>query len=84
MPEVFTQENKEYYNTLAKGLKGQENPNAIFTDEEVLMLRERYINETTSEILKDYESLISYSGLERILIGGSYKHLPVYSKKLKK
>ena len=84
MPEVFTEENKNYYNTIAKSSKGETNPNAIFTDEEVLILRERYVKETTSEILKDYEGVISYSGLERILIGGSYSHLPVYKKRLKK
>lgn len=84
MPEVYTEENKNYYNSIAKGNKGETNPNAIFSDEEVMILRERYVNETTAQILKDYEGVISYSGLERILIGGSYSHLPVYKKKLKK
>lgn len=84
MYDVFTEENKNYYSTMAKGSKGETNPNAIFTDDEVMALRERYVTETTAEILKNYEGVISYSGLERILIGGSYAHPPVYKKRLKK
>lgn len=83
MPEVYSEENKNFYNTIAKGNQGEGNPNAKLSDEEVLSLRERYVNETVAEILKDYPQL-SYSGLEKILIGGTYSHLPVYKKRLKK
>lgn len=83
MPEVYSEENKNFYNTIAKGNKGENNPNAKLSDEEVLSLRERYVDETVTEILKDYPQF-SYSGLERILIGGTYSHLPVYKKRLKK
>lgn len=83
MPEVYSEENKNFYNTIAKGNEGENNPNAKLSDEEVLSLRERYVHETTAEILKDYPQL-SYSGLEKILIGNSYSHLPAYKKRLKK
>lgn len=83
MSEVYSEENKNFYNTNAKGNKGENNPNAKFSDDEVLLLRERYVNETTAEILKDYPQL-SYSGLEKILIGETYSHLPVYKKRQKK
>lgn len=44
MPEVFTKENKEYY--IYQNSKGSNSVNAIFSDEEIIEIRTRYINES--------------------------------------
>jgi hypothetical protein len=42
MPEVFTQENKQYY--IYQNSQGSNGASAQFTDEEVITIRERYVN----------------------------------------
>lgn len=43
-PEVYTQENKDYYSRHATD--GSNSEFAVFTEEEVLNFRKRYVNET--------------------------------------
>lgn len=80
-PEVYTQENKEYY--MYHATDGGASECAILTDEEVMKCRYRYINETAKEIYEDYKDRLNYQTLQQILWGRHYKHLPVYSKKKK-
>jgi hypothetical protein len=80
----YTLENKNYYKSKAKALKGQKNGMSNLTDEGVLKIRKRYTKETGRQIYQDYKELYSYSGFEKILLGTSYKHLPVYKKSQKK
>lgn len=75
MPEVFTEENKNYY-IYQNSRK--------FTDEEVLIIRKRYVNETCDEIYKDYTGRVTKNSFRGILTGQTYKHLPIYKKKTKK
>lgn len=82
MPEVFTEENKKYY--IYENSKGGNSVGAKFTDEEVLQLRKRYVNESAKQIYKGYENKISYQALQEILWGRRYKNLPIYKKKEKK
>ena len=82
MPEVFTEENKKYY--IYENSRGGKGSSAIFTDEEVVMLRQRYVNENAKEIYKDYENIVAYNTLQQILWGRTYSHLPIYKKKEKK
>jgi group I intron endonuclease len=56
---------------------------ATFNAEEVLNIRKRYIAETIKEIYQDYKDRCSYITIERLLIGKSYKDIPIYHKKLK-
>lgn len=79
MPEVFTEENKLYYSKQATN--GEKSSKAVLTDEEVVFIRNRYINETAKQIYEDYKEKISFQTLQQILWGRAYKHLPVYSKK---
>lgn len=65
MPEVFTKENKEYY--IYQNSNGQNGKSAKLTDEEVLLIRKRYVNETAKEIYKDYKDKISFQTLQQIL-----------------
>ena len=81
MPEVFTEENKKYY--IYNNCKGSNGSDAIFTDEEVIELRKRYVNETAQEIYKDYKDRVKYQTLQQILWGRQYKELPIYKKKEK-
>lgn len=82
MPEVFTQENKLFYTTQATN--GENSPNAKFTDEEVLLIRQRYVSENAKSIYNDYQDRCGYNTLQQILWGRTYKHLPIYKKKEKK
>lgn len=80
-PEVYTEENKRYY--MYEATNGENSINAKLTDEEVMICRNRYVNENAKEIYKDYQNRISYQTLQQILWGRSYKHLPIYKKKSK-
>ena len=82
MPEVFTEENKKYYTS--QTTKGEESASAKFSNEEVIQIRQRYVNETAKEIYSDYKDKVSYQTLQMILWGRYYKELPIYKKKEKK
>lgn len=82
MPEVFTEENKLYYKT--EQSKGENGSNAKFTDEEVIAIRKRYVNESAKTIYENYKDRISYQAFQQILWGRHYSELPIYKKKEKK
>ena len=48
MPEVYTEENKKYY--MRQDTNGEKSSKAILTNEEVIALRKRYVNETAKQI----------------------------------
>ena len=79
--EVYTKENLEYYKYHTTD--GDNSDKAAFTNEEVLQMRQRYVNETAKEIYKDYQDRCSYNTLQSILWGRTYKNVPLYKKKLK-
>lgn len=82
MPEIYTNENKDYYKKQTQ--IGELSKRAIFTDDEVLQFRRRYQEETAREIHLEVKDKISLQGLQSILSGRTYKHLPIYYKKEKK
>lgn len=82
MPEVFTEENKNYY--IYQNSVGSNGTSAKFTDEEVVNIRKRYMNETAKQIYNDYKDRVSYQTFQAMLWGRSYKNLPIYKKKEKK
>lgn len=82
MPEVFTEENKKYY--LYQNSQGSNGAAAKFTDQEVVEIRKRYVNETAKEIYQDYKDRVSYQTFQAILWGRSYQNLPIYKKAQKK
>lgn len=82
MPEVFTEENKQYY--IYQNSNGGNGASAKFTDEEVINIRKRYVNESAKTIYEDYKNRVSYQTFQAILWGRSYKTLPIYKKKEKK
>ena len=82
MPEVFTKKNKQYYKM--EQSKGEKSTNAKFTNEEVVAIRKRYVNESAKDIYKDYKNRISYQAFQQMLWGRYYSELPIYKKKEKK
>ena len=82
MPEVFTEENKQYY--IYQNSNGGNGAKAQFSDEEVIEIRKRYVNESADEIYKDYKDRVKYQTFQAMLWGRSYKNLPIYKKKEKK
>lgn len=82
MPEVFTEENKQYYKTGQS--KGEQGASAKFTDNEVIAIRKRYVTESAKDIYNDYKDRISYQAFQQILWGRYYSELPIYKKKEKK
>ena len=81
MPEVFSEENKNYYKTTAKGNIGENNSFTKVNDKIVNEMRKEYQEKSISEIAEKYKDILSYSAVERILLGITYKHLPKYKKK---
>ena len=79
--EVYTEENKNFYKYHATD--GSNSINAKFTNEEVMMMRKRYVNEDARSIYQDYKDKCSYNTLQQILWGRTYKDLPIYKKKTK-
>lgn len=82
MPEVFTEENKQYY--IYQNSLGENGAAAKFTDEEVIQIRQRYVKENAKQIYADYQDRVSYQTFQAMLWGRSYKNLPIYKKKEKK
>lgn len=82
MPEVFTKENKQYY--IYQNSKGSNGAFAQFTDDEIIKIRKRYVNESAKNIYKDYKNRVSFQTFQAMLWGRSYKNLPIYKKKEKK
>lgn len=82
MPEVFTEENKKYY--IYENSKGANSATAEFSEEEIIQMRTRYVNETAKQIYEDYKGRVAYQTLQEILWGRRYKNLPIYKKKEKK
>ena len=81
MPEVFTPENKQYY--IYQNSQGDNGTFSKFTNEEVIQLRKRYVNETAKQIYQDYKDRVSYQTFQAMLWGRSYSTLPIYKKKEK-
>jgi hypothetical protein len=62
---------------------GGNNPNSLYTDDEVLELRKKYVNESLKNLFKKYGRNKSLEAFENIVIGVGYKHLPIYKKRQK-
>lgn len=80
--EVYTKENKEYY--MRHATDGENSDKALLTNKEVILCRERYVNESARDIYKDFQDRMSYQTFQQMLWGRTYKNLPIYKKKDKK
>lgn len=80
-PEVYTQENLQYYKREATN--GGSASKASFTNEEVIALRERYVSESAKTIYESVKDRCNFQTLQQMLWGRTYKELPIYKKKTK-
>ena len=81
MPEAFTEENKQYYTY--ENSRGENSKNSTFTNEEIMTIRTRYVNESAKQIYEDYKDRVAYQSFQMILWGRYYDNLPIYKKKEK-
>ena len=65
MLEIFKGENKKYY--IYEDSNGQNGFSVKFTDEEVLLIRKRYVKESAKSIYQDYKDRVSFQTLQQIL-----------------
>lgn len=77
--DVYTEENINYYKKETS--IGEKSKFALFTNDEVLQLRKRYVNETAAEIYKSVKDKCSFQTLQCILWGRYYSNVIVYDKK---
>lgn len=59
---------------------GEKSGKSKLSDEEVIKIRQGYVNEQPRQIWEDYKDLYSLSGFSKICRGETYKHLPIYNK----
>lgn len=79
--DVYTIENLNYYK---KGTSlGENGAKAVFTDQEVIELRKRYVNESAKSIYESVKEKCGFQTLQQILWGRHYSHLPIYDKRNK-
>lgn len=60
--------------------RGGHNPNSTLSNNDVMRIREDFVNRTLKEIYEDWKEIISYSELKKILYGNQFKFLPIYRK----
>lgn len=74
MPEVFTEENKQWHISHAGHSR------AIFTDEEIMEIRTKYMTTKLIDLIDEYKDRCSARCIRGIVSGENYKYLPVYKK----
>lgn len=82
-----TKDNLQYplrTNTRSIGHRGELQNTAILSENEVIEIRNRYVNEELQNIYEDYKNRISFAGFKKIVYGATWKHLPCYKKREKR
>ena len=81
----YTVEGQTYPVRVFDKAKGENNAFSVLADAEVVEIRQRYVKESGRKIYEDYKDRYSsYNSFERVLLGGTYSHLPIYKKREKK
>lgn len=78
--DVYTEANREYYRTLTNS---QPKDKLNFSDAEVTKYRNMYVNMTAEEIYKSEGLTCKFNTFRGMVMGDTYKHLPVYKKRTK-
>ncbi len=80
-PEVYTEENKKYY--MKEATNGENSEKSCLTNDEVIYCREQYVTRTARDIYSEFSDRLTYQSFQAILMGRTYKNLPIYKKKIK-
>ena len=73
MPEVFTLENKKKHSALSR--TGDKNGRAKLTEQDVIIIRERWKNGATRKELYEAYPQVSQVSIRDIINGKTWKHL---------
>ena len=80
--DVYTQANKDYY---SKGkCRGSLSDHAVYTGQEVLEFREKYLTHTAEELYETEKDKISLDAFKKMLWGKTYKNVPIVYRKNKR
>ena len=82
-----TKDNLQYplrINTRSISHRGELQNTAVLSEDDVIEVRNRYVNEELQNIYEDYKNRISFSGFKKMIYGATWKHLPCYKKREKK
>lgn len=63
---------------------GGSNPNSKLSDNDVMRIREQFVNDSLAKIYEENKDLCSFSSMKKAIYGASFLHLPVYKKREKK
>lgn len=76
MPEVFTEENKQWHYTHGQSRPGSQNGMVKITEDDVKIIRARKRNgETRSAVFNDYKQVMKQGGFDSIWYGTTWKHI---------
>lgn len=78
--DVYTDANREYYRTLTNS---QPKDKLNFSDVEVTKYRNMYVSMTAEEIYKSEGLTCKFNSFRGMVMGDTYRHLPVYKKRTK-
>lgn len=78
--DVYTEANREYYRTLTNS---QPKDKLNFSDAEVTKYRNMYVDMTAEEIYKSEGLTCKFNTFRGMVMGDTYRHLPVYKKRTK-
>lgn len=79
MQEVYTEENIKAHKKQRANF-GEKSGNSVYTDNEVFEFRKYYVTHTLKETYTKYGSKMTKNGFRSLLDGGTFSHIPKYSK----
>lgn len=69
--------------TLENCVRGSNNGRAQMDEQEVIEIRQYYVNHSFQEVVNKYINKYTYSNIRSVVYGSSWKHLPIYKKRTK-
>lgn len=63
--------------------QGERQNTAVLTEQDVINIRLRYVNEEIKDIFNDYKDKIGFAGFKKVVYGVTWKHQPWYRKREK-
>ena len=76
MPEIFTEENKQWHYSNGQSRPGSKNGMVKITENDVRTIRERKKNgEVRSAVFNDYKEVLKKGGFDSIWYGTTWKHI---------